>query len=518
MSAPAPTLTRPRLADFWLTWRAPVASLCIGLLVLALLFHAEGEAAVRTWIGSTAYNHCFLIVPIAAWLIWERSGELEGFRVAPARWAFVGGFPLAVAWLVTERLGIMEGRQLIAVTFLQLLVLAVIGWQSWARIAGPMLYLYFMVPFGEFLVPRLQDVTTEFVRHGLALISIPAFIDGYTIEIPEGTFYIAQACAGLRFLIASIAFGVLYALIMYRSPRRRVGFIVASIIVPVIANGFRALGIVTLGHVLGSAQAAATDHILYGWIFFSLVILMLIGLGLPFREDGTPPRAVQRPVENGNGTRPRLTVVAAVAVALVAAIGPGAAVVLNQMTVASGIAPRSIDLGSGCSNLPVPQSVAVGTPGIMALQQVACGLDVFDVKIEVFSTRTTAGPVMAERRRLTHLLDAEDTEESALDHPTDTSRVWRMVRTTDPIGTMAVGVWVDGAPARLGLPMRLRMGWSSLGGSRFAPVLITIAPAMDQKRLGPVAFSRIDRDLQDLLGSHPGINDQVRELAAIGGS
>ena len=59
-------------------------------------------------------------------------------------------------------------------------------------------------------------------------------IDGYTIEIPEGTFYVAEACAGLRFLIASIAFGCLYALLMYRSPVRRTAFIVISIVVPII--------------------------------------------------------------------------------------------------------------------------------------------------------------------------------------------------------------------------------------------------------------------------------------------
>ena len=47
---------------------------------------------------------------------------------------------------------------------------------------------------------------------------------------------------------------MLYACLMYRSTGRRVGFVIASILVPIIANGFRALGIVLLGHVLGSAQ------------------------------------------------------------------------------------------------------------------------------------------------------------------------------------------------------------------------------------------------------------------------
>ena len=164
----------------------------------------------------------------------------------------------------------------------------------WWALAGPLLYLYFLVPFGEFLTPALQDVTTFFIRHGLEALGVPAYIDGYVIEIPQGTFFVAEACAGLRFLIASIAFGCLYALMMYRSPVRRGVFILVSIIVPVIANGFRGIGIVYLGYLLGSAQAAAADHVIYGWVFFSAVILLLIALGLPFRQDEIPIRSVSR--------------------------------------------------------------------------------------------------------------------------------------------------------------------------------------------------------------------------------
>ena len=154
--------------------------------------------------------------------------------------------------------------------------------------------LYFLVPFGAFLTPKLQDITTLFVVHGLPLLHIPAYVTGYTIEIPEGKFLIAEACAGLRFLIASVAFGCLYALVMYRSALRRAVFIGVSIVVPIIANGFRALGIVALGHYLGSAEAVEADHVLYGWVFFSIVILILIVLGLPFREDQRQPARTMR--------------------------------------------------------------------------------------------------------------------------------------------------------------------------------------------------------------------------------
>ena len=250
---------------------------------------------------STAYNHCFLVIPIAFYLLWDRRAALVGVPRQLMPTALLLGVPLAAVWLVSERLGIMEGRQLAAVSFVEVLFLAMLGKRLWWAVAGPLLYLYFLVPFGEFLTPGLQDITTFFIRHGLEILGVPAYIDGYVIEIPQGTFFVAEACAGLRFLIASTAFGCLYTLLMYRSPLRRGVFILVSILVPIIANGLRAIGIVYLGYILGSAEAAAVDHILYGWIFFSLVILLLIALGLPFREDevstGSASRFVEAPAD-----------------------------------------------------------------------------------------------------------------------------------------------------------------------------------------------------------------------------
>jgi EpsI family protein len=71
---------------------------------------------------------------------------------------------------------------------------------------------------------------------------------------------------------------------MYQSASRRALFITLSLAVPIAANGMRALGIIVLAHLEGSAAAVEADHVLYGWFFFTLVIIILIAIGMTFAQ------------------------------------------------------------------------------------------------------------------------------------------------------------------------------------------------------------------------------------------
>ena len=267
-------------------WTLPLAALVFGLIVLGSFFAEEAMAAIRVWQDSTAYNHCWLVLPVAGWLAWQRRNRLIGLSPAPSPGLALLALPAGLAWLAAERLGIMEGRQLAAMGMLWALVLSLLGWPICRAMAAPLAYLVFLVPFGAFTTPLLQEVTVWLIGLGLDLLGIPNYIDGLLIDVPAGTFEVAEACAGLRFMIAALAFGALYALTIFRSPGRRLAVMALALVVPVLANGLRAFGIVLLGQHLGSAEAAAVDHATYGWAFFSIVILLLVFAGLPFREDG----------------------------------------------------------------------------------------------------------------------------------------------------------------------------------------------------------------------------------------
>ena len=101
---------------------------------------------------------------------------------------------------------------------------------------------------------------------------IPVYRDGLQLVIPSGTWSIIEGCSGIRYLIASLMVGALFAHLNYRSTSRRLMFMLVALVVPIVANWFRAYMIVMIGHLSNNRLAVGVDHLIYGWVFFGVVI------------------------------------------------------------------------------------------------------------------------------------------------------------------------------------------------------------------------------------------------------
>jgi len=367
------------------------------------------------------------------------------------------------------------------------------------------------VPFGAFITPTLQQFTAGFVVAGLDTFGIANYATDLKIEISAGAFYVAEACAGLRFLIAAVAFGVFYALLNYRSPGRRALFIVASVIIPIVANGVRALGIVLLGAALGSAEAAAADHIIYGWLFFSIVMLLLVLSGMPFRE---PPPGPAQPLSLNLVRAAGNPFWVSTAVIILAASGPAAALALTrQITPALLTKAPAFAAPTGCtsdlSQAPLAPAQRISTSFVCAGQPLV-------VTVQAFPPRSTPDNLARERRRITGELTAEEAVVSILPTQQAANGAWLLVQTTSPFRAIAVASWIDGAPAPGGIAGRIRQARNSLLGSAFAPVLITATidyptrpTTAEQQRAGAILSGFVDAQA-DLTSDVAAVSQSVR--------
>lgn len=328
-------------------WMRAVLLVGLAMALAAPFFAHDIAGAVRVWTDSRTYNHCFLILPIVIYLIWERRGQLQDVVPRPSPWGLVAVGALSVLWLSAATLDVQEARQFMVIGIVQALLLTLLGGTAYRRLMGPFLYLFFLVPSGEFLVPTLQDLTARLAVAGLHLVGVPVFSDGTFIDIPEGNFVVAEACAGLRFLIASIAYGVLFGLLVYNSWTRRIIFVALSVLVPIAANAVRVFGIIFGAHVIGSAQAAEADHILYGWIFFSIVIFLLTLIGMSFAERSPAQKPPTGTSESAAASpRPSRGAQGAILVAaiLLAALGPAYALLTDGSRSPNSLTDRDLPL------------------------------------------------------------------------------------------------------------------------------------------------------------------------------
>lgn len=257
-------------------WRAALGRLALAWCGLFALFFADWAAMAGQWWNSSTYNHILLVPLILLWLLGQRKAEL--LTLTPQNWwpglAFAG--LSAFLWAMGAFAGIATARQLGAVLLLAAAVLTLLGPRVGAGLAFPLCYMLFLVPFGDELVPVLQMITAEMTITLVHLSGVPAAIDGVFIDTPAGLFEVAEACSGVKFLIAMIAFGVLVANACFVSRRRRALFLTACFIVPVAANGVRAWATIFAAQYVGADAAAGFDHLIYGWIFFGVVLVLLI--------------------------------------------------------------------------------------------------------------------------------------------------------------------------------------------------------------------------------------------------
>lgn len=298
-------------------WAAALVSLGLLWLYQETLF-----SMIAIWSRSDTFAHGFLILPISLWLVWLKRDELVHQRPEPAPWVALLLLPASFGWMLANMVDVLVVQQLALVGMLIICAWAVLGHRLAWVLAFPLGFLFFAVPIGEGLIAPMMDFTAVSTVHLIRASGIAVFREGLYFELPSGRWSVVEACSGVRYIIASVTVGTLYAYLTYISWWRRALFIVISAIVPIFANTLRAYIIVMLGHFSDMTVATGADHLVYGWVFFGIVIFILFWLGSFFREDMPAPTPVlAATATTANGSR-RSLLLTAVITLLLAGLAP----------------------------------------------------------------------------------------------------------------------------------------------------------------------------------------------------
>ncbi len=294
-----------------LTWLA-------GLLVLQLsLYFPTYQSMVDIWWRSETFAHGFFIVPISAYLIWKKRQLLAATPGRPDVWSFLPLLGVCLLWLVAKTVDVLVVEQFAAVLMLPLLVWLVQGFKFTAVIAFPLAFLLFAVPFGEFLVYPLMEFTAVFTVNAVRMMGIPVFWEGMYFSLPSGSWSVVEACSGFRYILASLTLGALFAYLTYHSFWRRAAFMLLALLVPIAANGLRAFMIVMIGHFSGMELAVGVDHLIYGWVWFGIVMFVMFWIGSFWQQKSPVSETPQASPLTGQAVNAKRVGVVAFCAALV---------------------------------------------------------------------------------------------------------------------------------------------------------------------------------------------------------
>jgi exosortase A len=332
-------------------------TLLVGLLGVFIQFSAAWQSMAQIWWHNETYAHGMLVPLVCLWLVWRDRSVLRTLAIRETPAALVALTLCALGWLAGDLAGVNALTHFAVVAMVPSLVLLAFGAPVTRQISFALAFLLTAVPFGDFLLPWLMDRTADFTVGALQASGIPVLREGRNIVLPTGRWSVIEACSGLRYLLAAVPVGLLYAHLHFRHWRTRLAYVGVVLTIALIANWVRAYLIVMLGHLSNMTLAVGVDHLIYGWVFFGLVMGLAFWAGTRLPELGpTPAVAIST-----RGASPSSAPRSALAIGLALLILSGAPYAASLLQDAGGGQIRMQVLRDAL--IPLPDEPRAFTPG-----------------------------------------------------------------------------------------------------------------------------------------------------------
>jgi exosortase len=274
-SAPKSAMLRPFASDF-LREAAPFALMAAPLAWLYLRLAAHLGAQ---WWRDPNYSHGFFVPLLALWMLWNSRCRLMEAPKRPSWWGLVV-ILAGLSLLVIGTFG--ADLYLSRVSFLFVIAGMAIFFYGWPRFRVGMfawLVLFLMIPL-PLLVSNQIVLPLQFISSALAtglmdLFGIPVFRQGNVIFLPSLTLEVAEACSGIRSLMAMVTLAVAFSYLAERKAWKRAVLVFSAIPVAIVANGIRIMASGVLGYYWSHDKAEGFFHLFSGIVIFTFAFLIL---------------------------------------------------------------------------------------------------------------------------------------------------------------------------------------------------------------------------------------------------
>lgn len=271
------------------------------VLLTALPVFAEGfEEIGRSWM-TAAYSHGPAVVLISAWLfLRDLRDEPEALRTRAPGISKLG-LTFALLGLAAGTIGTLAEIGDIAAYGLILWLGGALGLALGTgrarRLWLPVALLVLSLPLPQVLywqlTTSLLQVSSEIAVILIGAMGISVHLSGNVIDLGVYRLQVAEACAGLQYLIPVLSFGALFAVLLRGPVWQRLLLVLIAAPLAVAMNALRIAAVAWAVDRWGTTAAEGVLHAFEGWGVLLLCLLILAALPLAFRAlrpaSGTGP-------------------------------------------------------------------------------------------------------------------------------------------------------------------------------------------------------------------------------------
>jgi exosortase len=253
-------------------WRQLGVHSFIRIAIIAVLFyylfHNEIWGIVHKWLNDTSWSHGFLIPVFSIYFLFQAKTDILETRPKPNYLGliFLLGIILFYVFNVASPAGYTYFKQISVIGALVSVVLFLGGWQMLKCTWLPIAYLIFAVPlpdrfYESITIPMRQWAASTSTAMLNLVPKLDATANGVVIDIIykgrhlEPGLDVAEACSGMRLLMAFLALGVAMAYLHYRPIWQRLVLLISTVPIAILCNIVR-VTITGFIYVLGDPQYA----------------------------------------------------------------------------------------------------------------------------------------------------------------------------------------------------------------------------------------------------------------------
>ena len=252
----------------------------IGLFVLA--YFPVWKSLISAWLNYDEYSHGFFIIPICAFIVWQKRKVLVGIPFNTSWKGLILVICSLFLYLFAYYGEILTLASFSMVLMFSAVVIFLYGLRMFKELLFPLAFLLFMIPFPSQIYSQLTIPLQLFVTKAsvwfTANLGIPIYREGNVIHLPDRTMQVVQACSGLRSMLSILPLGAILGYFTLKSNSLRYILFLSGIPAAIVVNIVRVILLVMAFYYFNFDLTVGSTHTVFGIFVFILALIFLFGI------------------------------------------------------------------------------------------------------------------------------------------------------------------------------------------------------------------------------------------------